>query len=589
MNKSLYFNKGAWLSNVLPEIPTNIVLNKTITGCGATTLEITTPRHSIIIEPNVPVIQGKVKAHKNVFPVYEEVSHQQVREYLTKPAECWRKIMTTPEGYDKKLRLALAELKPDYHEEFFMLFDECEKIIQDVDYRGDICLPVDDFFQFKGKAMVSATPIMPSDPRFVEQNFELWKIVPTYDYKQKVNLIVTNNTMAVLGEIVKLATERSHRVCVFINSTDTIHRAVNTLQLTDRCKVFCGEKSVKKLKERGFNSAYCNLQEELAEVNFFTSRFYSAVDIVLPYRPCVVILSDVVRAPFSAIDPATELIQAVGRFRKGVKGVWHVTNTNPRRLCITREYMLAHLTSQERFYNKVLSIEPQDFAERDEKERALKAMEYHRFVTSAGNRNYFMWDNALDFEKIKSYYLGLNRLLKAYETAPVQLSSVKKKELILSDEDRIAREAEQISNVKRWEIVTGQIKRLYANGTHSEDAIVAELEGQFRQIVHAYFVIGLAEIEALRYNERKILDRVQKLEVAKQLACANIRAEIYGRFKEGDTEPVEVVNNFMAEIIEKHHIELSGRIDRRYISLYFEIEDCKQNGARAFRFVRKKW
>ena len=76
-----------------------------------------------------------------------------------------------------------------------MLFDECEKIIQDVDYRGDIHLPVNDFFKFEGKAMVSATPLMPRDPRFAEQGFEMMRVEPTYDYKQRVKLLVTNNTM----------------------------------------------------------------------------------------------------------------------------------------------------------------------------------------------------------------------------------------------------------------------------------------------------------------------------------------------------------------------------------------------------------
>ena len=47
MTKELKINKGQWLSDVLPMIPSNVILNKTITGCGATTLEINAPRNSI--------------------------------------------------------------------------------------------------------------------------------------------------------------------------------------------------------------------------------------------------------------------------------------------------------------------------------------------------------------------------------------------------------------------------------------------------------------------------------------------------------------------------------------------------------------
>ena len=47
------------LSDVLEEIPSNVILYKTLTGIGATYSEIKAQRHSIIIEPNVPVIIGK--------------------------------------------------------------------------------------------------------------------------------------------------------------------------------------------------------------------------------------------------------------------------------------------------------------------------------------------------------------------------------------------------------------------------------------------------------------------------------------------------------------------------------------------------
>lgn len=67
---NITINKGEWLSNVMKEIPTNTILNKVMTGCGATTLEINAARHSIIIEPNVPVIIGKKAQHDFLFAVY---------------------------------------------------------------------------------------------------------------------------------------------------------------------------------------------------------------------------------------------------------------------------------------------------------------------------------------------------------------------------------------------------------------------------------------------------------------------------------------------------------------------------------------
>lgn len=49
----------------------------------------------------------------------------------------------------------------DMYTECFILFDECEKLVQDVHYRDSIREPMNDFFRFQNKALISATPIVP--------------------------------------------------------------------------------------------------------------------------------------------------------------------------------------------------------------------------------------------------------------------------------------------------------------------------------------------------------------------------------------------------------------------------------------------
>ena len=80
--RDINIDKGSWLSEVMEEIPTNTILNKVMTGCGATTLEINAARHSIIIEPNVPVIIGKKAQHDFLFAVYEGTTREDVKAYL---------------------------------------------------------------------------------------------------------------------------------------------------------------------------------------------------------------------------------------------------------------------------------------------------------------------------------------------------------------------------------------------------------------------------------------------------------------------------------------------------------------------------
>lgn len=73
--------KLQYLGEVYPQIETNTILKKTLTGIGATHSEIKAPRHSIIIEPTIPVILGKISKHKgdNIKGVFERV--YQERDY----------------------------------------------------------------------------------------------------------------------------------------------------------------------------------------------------------------------------------------------------------------------------------------------------------------------------------------------------------------------------------------------------------------------------------------------------------------------------------------------------------------------------
>ena len=177
---------GQRFDAVMPEIPTNSIINKTVTGCGATYAEINAPRHSVIIEPNVPVIEGKMKKHPQILGVFEGVTTEDIIDFLnTNYNDGYLKIMTTPESFPK-VRSAMVQTHTDMYGEWFMLFDECERTIQDAGYRGSITLPMDDFFRCKQKAMVSATPIIPSDPRFEQQGFTMKILRPTYDQAENV-------------------------------------------------------------------------------------------------------------------------------------------------------------------------------------------------------------------------------------------------------------------------------------------------------------------------------------------------------------------------------------------------------------------
>ena len=149
---SVSYGKVQHLSEVLPLIPTNTILCKTLTGIGATYGEIRSARNSIIIEPNRPVIYGKCRAPKhkndNLFGVYEGIYTQDIVNYIIKSQDMNKKIkiLTTPESF-YKVRTAFEQMGIDIRTDgYFLLFDECQKIVKDWGYRKNISLPMDFFF-----------------------------------------------------------------------------------------------------------------------------------------------------------------------------------------------------------------------------------------------------------------------------------------------------------------------------------------------------------------------------------------------------------------------------------------------------------
>ena len=107
----------------MQEIPTNCVLNKGITGCGATTLAIQQPGHTIIAVPFVGLIQNKVAQHQAVLlGIYGEGSKKdEIAAYLaTHPTV---KIMTTYDSLPKVCRI-LGEQGLDPYNDIRLVVDE---------------------------------------------------------------------------------------------------------------------------------------------------------------------------------------------------------------------------------------------------------------------------------------------------------------------------------------------------------------------------------------------------------------------------------------------------------------------------------
>jgi len=434
--------KGKYISEIEPfktkGLDTDSIYIKEITGCGITQYAIRDFKENLIeILPNVPVIEGKQAEHNKKFPdkkilgVYKGVDVDDILEYLASDVE-YKKILTTPEGFIYKVLKAFDNLN-DLYNNFFLLYDECERIITDVDYRGDIAAPIDDFFKFKRKAMVSATVLPFSDERF--KNFKYYKIEPQYNYSKPCKVIATNSVVTSLDKYLKKL--KSDHVCVFFNSIIGIYSVIQALNIESNSKVFCAQESVAKLLVKGYKNASSNFNvKDLVKYNFFSSRYFSALDMKVKYKPDIVMLTDVVFAEHSMLDPHTECIQIAGRFRNGINSLTHITNFNNELESMSHDDSQTYLKGCFVIYEgfKQSYDREKNKGGRDMLKKAIDNSPAAAFFVN-NKVNTFMVDNFINEERVKGYYQEFEQLKAAYKNKKRYFKSkFKTDECALSDQ-----------------------------------------------------------------------------------------------------------------------------------------------------------
>lgn len=594
--KQLIIHKGQHLSDVC-SIESNTILCKTLTGLGATYSEIKANRDSIIIEPNQPAIVGKCKSkvHKNdnLFGVMQKVTTSDVVDYLERSIAEKKniKILSTPESFNK-VKNAFEEIEENIYVRCFMLLDECQKYVQDNDYREDITLPIEDFFHFDNKAMVSATPILPSDPRFEEQGFSLVQIIPDYEYRKEISIVHTNNVLEALKvtipQILKAQTE-PRSICFFINSTDMIYQLIQKLGIVEESAVFCAIKSVDKLKRKGFKNAYENWDKsKMKRYNFFTSRFYTALDIELEEKPDVVFVTEPYFSEYTAIDPTTDVVQSIGRFRYGTSSHTHIVNTHSGFPIRTKEGIREYLNASahaykvlQNLYECATSIET-----RYAYKAALDVLPFKRMLRN-GQIDHFAIDNYIDEQLVKSLYNNIDMLIESYENTP-PLKPVRTNALKYSfgDSDRLKLE-NKATTVKEARKQIVAILETLKNDTDSTlvQSHIAELRQLDPFIVEAYECIGKEVIEINNYSYKKIKEAMILKKYRINTSGTEFVQLIKNSFKSNQKYTHKYIKRELQRLYNVLEIAPKKSITAQTIKEFFNVQPCKIKGQRAFKLL----
>ena len=502
-------------------IPTNYIIDKKRPGLGATHAELTSQRHSIIIEPYVAVIEvKKVKFSKALCVIMGKLSMKEVNErittYMLDSSIHYKKFMTTPESFPKVIKI-LKRFDPEYQKNYFFLIDECEKWIKQALFRPKMLKPLDDFFKFKQKAMISATPLMPSHSMFQEQAFKVLEIIPTFDYKKEIKIVTTNNIRTSSRNILDhLFRFNTLPVFVFTNCRDTIYYLSQLAFVKDDFKVFCAEDlDIRFFKEQSLpNVNYTVEHQQYAKFNFLTSKFFSAVDIDVPTKANVLMITNIQQTAHSVIDPLTDAVQIYGRCRAGVESATHIANIYPDRFMVSKAD-IAEYTNKE--IELVMSLK--DFRTKSFSllgKQVAESFIDKNFSSEIFNEddsiNAFKKDNLLDSRSVKSFYNTDESLLNEYRNCHFFKFTWVPVKHIFSDLDRL--KIKRAKNAAKRKLVAEQLHHLITTNQDIElnpndyNADLERLKDEDEFIFETYFVLGYEKLVELKFSKKQIGDAV---------------------------------------------------------------------------------
>lgn len=569
--------EGQFLSNVLNKIPTDRILSKRVPGCGATTLELKTNRNSIIIVPNVPVIQSKEKKEPYPKGVYEDITVSEVVTYLKENIRY--KIMTTPESFGK-IKVACEKCNINIYSEFFLLMDECHQLVKDVDYRNLIVLPMREFYKFENKAMVSATPLGFSDPRL--KKFETVEVRADYDYQQEITVINAYNTTKAIGEY--LESHQNGTVCFFVNSITQIYSIMKHFKLLEDSTVYCAPKSVTKLKEGyDFTNAYKEWSAEtMKRYNFFTGRFFSAFDLELTYKPDLVMITDPYLSPYTMLDVDTDCIQICGRFRYGISSATHIYRVNPEICVKSKEQVEQDIHDLEIGYNTLRRYYKNADSREDRMAfgQVIDIHPFRKYLYSDLTKNWFRIDckvnEVLVEGKYKSeltvtdWYNDCHYFTPTFEVCNSNEND-EKMEIIMSAHTIRDKRKKIVEILSQFEQPLSENAFDFINKIRKIDPFIVE----------AFELLGRKGIEEQNYNQQKINEKI----IMKQRRGNRAVRLIKNSFKAGNSYTNDYIKDELTRIFDMLQIHPERTVKGSMIKDYFQAEIWSNGKSRGYRLI----
>lgn len=362
------------------------------------------------------------------------------------------------------------------------------------------------------------------------------------------------------------------------------------LNLLEDSAVFCAPKSVDKLKKYKFRNAYERWKiDKMKRYNFFTSRFFNAVDIELEQKPYVIMLTDVYFAEHTMIDPYTDAIQMVGRFRNGVSSITHISNVKKDLPQRTKEEIKGYIVCCKEIYRIIKNYHNNATSRtsRDAYRAALESLPFNKMLDRNGEENWFAIDNYMDEELMKNYYHDEKSLNEAYDNCDSFIAYHARYCCPLGDSERLKRENKSQSiKDKRKEIVR-QLEMLGDCATEMELEYKRDLIAADSFIVEAYDMVGKAVIEQLKYSKKKITEAIIQKQYNEKATGTEVIRLIKNSFTVGQRYTCKHIKEEITRIYALLNIHPPKAITGKTISDFFMVSECKVKGERGYLLIEE--
>lgn len=308
------------------QIP-NGYIDKTICGCGLTSVALENNTDTIIAVPTKVLVDNKVSQYPNerfsgeVFGVYGGVTKKDIENYLFRRGKNPIKIIVTYDSLNK-VAFILDMCK--------LVIDESDSLLRGIGIKlGKSEYDVYSYLMSEAEkrkdkvSFISATPIpLKYLPKWVSDIPQIkfifsnqTKVQPilmkrTYPYKSLADELI--RPLKQDGIITLIDGITFKKVIVFMNSVENIKKTIKDCSLSkDDVTILCGDSAHNDYKIRGYNRL--ENPKQLTKYTFITSSGFQGIDLY-DNEAINIVVSNTTK-DYQMIDLTTDMKQAISRNR----------------------------------------------------------------------------------------------------------------------------------------------------------------------------------------------------------------------------------------------------------------------------------